>query len=138
VVEPEDNPNAFRSASAALAKSGTVTLELALAGVPTVAAYKLSFIEAIVYWAAVRLPSIILPNLILGKNAIPECLQWDCTPQNLANALRPLLADSPERQAQLKAFAQLDAVMMDGAAGTPSQRAADIVLGLAQHARPAD
>jgi lipid-A-disaccharide synthase len=138
VVEPEDKLKAFRSARAALAKSGTVTLELALAGVPTVAAYKLSFIEAIVYWAAVRLPSIILPNLILGKNAIPECLQWDCTPQNLANALRPLLADSPERQAQLKAFAQLDAVMMDGAAGTPSQRAADIVLGLAQHARPAD
>ncbi len=135
VVDPADKLAAFRSARAALAKSGTVTLELALAGVPTVAAYKVSIIEEIVARIAIHLHSAILPNLILGENAIPEFLQRACTPQNLANALRPLLADSPERNAQLAAFSRLDAVM-ENAGVSPSQRAADIVLELARHARP--
>ena len=131
VVEPDDKLKAFRSARAALAKSGTVTLELALAGVPTVAAYKVSLIEEIAARVLISVPSMILPNLILGENAIPEFLQRACVPQNLANALMPLLADGPERRAQLEAFARLDAVM--GTAGAaPSERAAEIVMGLTE------
>ena len=121
VVEPNDKLAAFRAARAALAKSGTVTLELALAGVPMVAAYQVSLIEEIVARIAITVPSAILPNLILGENAIPECLQWDCTPQNLATALRPLLVDGPERRAQLKAFARLDADHGKHRTATPSQ-----------------
>ena len=92
VVEPAEKWAAFRSARAALAASGTVTLELALAGVPTVAAYRVSLIEEII--AAARpatseLPSVILANLVIGENVVPELLQRDCTPERLADALVP-------------------------------------------------
>ena len=66
VVEAEDKQAAFRVARAALAKSGTVTLELAVAGVPMVTAYKVSAIEAIMIRRLVQAPSAILANLVLG------------------------------------------------------------------------
>jgi lipid-A-disaccharide synthase len=130
IVDLEDKQAAFRVARAALAKSGTVTLELALAGVPMVAAYKVSLIEEMVARIAIQVPSAILPNLILEENVVPEFLQRDCTPQKLSAALAPLLSDSPQRRAQIEAFGRLDAVM-GGEAASPSGRAADIVLRLA-------
>jgi lipid-A-disaccharide synthase len=135
IVDLEDKQAAFRVARAALAKSGTVTLELALAGVPMVAAYKVSLIEEMVARIAIQVPSAILPNLILEENVVPEFLQRDCTPQKLSAALAPLLSDSPQRRAQIDAFGRLDAVM-GGEAASPSGRAADIVLRLAGR-RPA-
>jgi lipid-A-disaccharide synthase len=143
VVEIKDKQAALRVARAALAKSGTVTLELALAGVPMVTAYKLSWLEEIVARLAIHVPSAILPNLILEENVVPEFLQRDCTPQNLANALAPLMAESPQRRRQIDAFTRLDAIMRleaikgleaikNGEAESPSRRAADIVLGLAK------
>jgi lipid-A-disaccharide synthase len=137
VVGAEDKQAAFRVARAALAKSGTVTLELALAGIPMATAYKVSLLEEIVARLAIQVPSAILPNLILEENVVPELLQRRCTPQNLADALVPLLAQSPQRQRQLDAFMRLDALMgLDAAAPggpqAPSQRAAELVLGLAQ------
>jgi lipid-A-disaccharide synthase len=145
VVESKDKQAAFRVARAALAKSGTVTLELALAGIPMVTAYKVSWLEEIVARLAIQVPSAILPNLILEENVVPEFLQRQCTPQNLANALAPLLAQSPQRQRQIEGFTRLDAVMSldaqkmpdavrDGGPPSPSRRAADLVLGLAQAA----
>jgi lipid-A-disaccharide synthase len=131
VVDPPDKQAAFRVARAALAKSGTVTLELALAGVPMVTAYKVSLIEEVVARIAIQVSSAILPNLILEENVVPEFLQRDCTPQKLAAALVPLMSDSPERRRQIEAFGRLDAVMGAGGALSPSSRAADIVLGLA-------
>ena len=142
VVETQDKQAAFRVARAALAKSGTVTLELALAGVPMVAAYQVSLLEEIVARFAIQVPSAILPNLILGENVVPEFLQRDCTPQNLADAMMPLMRDSPQRRAQLAAFARLEKVMRadgthpdargEGEAQSPSARAADLVLALAE------
>jgi lipid-A-disaccharide synthase len=137
VVDLKDKLAAFRVARAALAKSGTVTLELALAGVPMVAAYKVSWIEEVVARLAIRVPSMILPNLIVAENVVPEFLQRDCTPRKLGAALVPLLAESPQRRAQIDAFKRLDAVMRLNATNTggsqsPSSRAADIVLGLAK------
>jgi lipid-A-disaccharide synthase len=129
VVEPDDKHAAFRVARAALVKSGTVTLELALAGVPMVAAYKVSLMEELVARAAINVPSVILANLVLGENIVPEFLQRDCTPQNLAQALAPLLGETPERRRQTEAFSRLDRIMQIGEAA-PSRRAADIVLGL--------
>lgn len=125
VLGEEAKLAAFRKAHVALAASGTVTLELALAGIPMVVAYKVSKLEEQVkHFIAV--PSIVLPNLILGENAIPERIQWDCTPDKLAAALVPLLGQMPERQAQLHAFARLDELMSTGDE-SPSARAARIV-----------
>jgi lipid-A-disaccharide synthase len=131
LAEPAEHRAAFRIARAALAKSGTVTLELALAGVPMIAAYKVSLIEEAIARLAVDVPSVILANLALGQNVVPEILQRQCTAAALADALQPLLHDSPERQRQLEAFARLDAIMEIGQAA-PSQRAAAIVLRYAK------
>jgi lipid-A-disaccharide synthase len=131
VVDPLEKRAAMRSARAALAKSGTTTLELAVAGVPMVAAYKTSVLEAEVARVLVRVPSFILANLVIGENVVPELMQEDCTPQSLADALAPLLGDTPERRRQVEAFARLDAIMEIGSR-TPAARAAEIVLGLAR------
>jgi lipid-A-disaccharide synthase len=127
VTEQADKLAAFRIARAALAKSGTVTLELALSGVPMATAYKGSAFDA---WLARRLidvPSIILANLVIGENIVPEFLQEECTAERLTEALIPLIEDSPERRRQIDAFARLDEIMQIGAAA-PASRAADIVL----------
>ncbi|WP_156180093.1 lipid-A-disaccharide synthase [Bradyrhizobium sp. LTSPM299] len=118
---------AFRRARAALAKSGTVTLELALSGIPMVTAYRVGAAEAFILRRAIRVSSVILANLVIGDEIIPEFLQEDCTPANLAQALGEVLADSPGRLRQLVAFATLDAKMSTGDQ-PPSVRAADIVL----------
>lgn len=118
---------AFRTARAALAKSGTVTLELALSGVPMATAYRVSAWEAFIARRVIRVPSVILANLVLGENVVPEFLQEQCTAALLAPALRDLLQDDAMRERQLAAFARLDAIMSTGER-TPSQRAADAVI----------
>jgi lipid-A-disaccharide synthase len=127
VIGEQEKRAAFRIAHAAFVKSGTATLELALAGVPMVAAYKAGSIEAWIIRRAIRSTSVILANLVIGENVVPEFIQQDCTPQKLAPALRDILSDSPLRRRQIDAFAGLDAIMSTGDQ-SPSARAADIVL----------
>jgi lipid-A-disaccharide synthase len=131
LVEPADKQAAFRSARAALAKSGTVTLELALAQVPTVAAYRISAWEAPIYRRLVRVSSVILANLVIGENVVPELLQQEFTPDLIAASLIPLIADTPQRQRQLAGFARLDAVM-DLSGEPPSLKAARAVLAVVE------
>jgi len=134
VVEPAEKWAAFRSARAALAASGTVTLELALSSVPTVAAYRLHPVEAVIarlIRIQSRLPSVILANLVLGENAVPEFIQEECTPDRLTGALLPLLSGTPERARQIEAFGRLDQIMGIGSAA-PSAKAAAIVLEVAR------
>ena len=119
---------AFRRARAALAASGTVTLELALAQVPMVVGYRVSRIEALARFLVVA-SSIVLPNLILGENAIPELVQEDCTPQALSDALTPLVIGGEQRDAQTLALSRLDDLMLLPDGDTPSARAARAVLG---------
>ena len=79
-----------------------MTLELALAGVPMVGAYKVSLIEEQLKYL-IKVPSILLPNLILGERAIPEKLQKDCAPAALGAALAEIVRDGPARSGQLEA-----------------------------------
>ena len=136
VSDAAEKDAAFRVARAALAKSGTGTLELAVAGVPTVAAYQVPLIEELVARLLVQVPSFILANLVLGERVVPEFVQRDCTPERLAEALLALLRDGPERQAQLAAFARLDTVMEIGTA-SPAERAANAVLDMVERRRGA-
>jgi len=123
VVGEAEKLAAFRGARAALAKSGTGTLELALAGVPMVGAYKVARRDAwLKYFVSVS--TILLPNLILGERAIPELLQRDCSPAALAGALAPLMGDGPERAAQVEALARLDGLMRLPDGEQPSGKAA--------------
>jgi lipid-A-disaccharide synthase len=117
---------AFHRARAALAASGTVSLELALARVPTVVAYRVDRLAWSLRWL-VTVPSVVLPNLILGRNAVPEFIQGRCTPENLAAALLPLLDDTAQRREQLAAFKEV-AARIDIGGQAPSERAAREVL----------
>ncbi len=136
VVGEQEKRAVFRTARAALAKSGTVTLELALSGVPMVTAYRVGGAEAAILSRAIRVQSVILANLVMGENIVPEFLQKDCTAENLARALRPLLSDTPERKRQMDGFAKIDAIMSTGNTA-PSVRAADIVLATMRKGRHA-
>jgi len=104
-----------------------VTLELALAGVPLVGAYKVGIVEEQLKYL-IKVPSILLPNLILAERAIPEKLQRDCTPSTLAAELAPLMRDGPARAAQIEALARLDTAMRLPDGGAPSAHAARAVL----------
>jgi lipid-A-disaccharide synthase len=134
VVGEREKRAAFRIARAALAKSGTVTLELALAGVPMVTAYRTGAVEAWIVLKAINVKSVILANLVVGENVVPEFLQQDCTPEKLAPALREVLDDSALRRRQVEAFAGIDRIMTTGDQ-PPSVRAADIVLATLRKAR---
>ena len=134
VVGEQEKRAAFRIARAALAKSGTVTLELALAGVPMVTAYRTGAVEAWIVLRAINVKSVILANLVVGENVVPEFLQQDCTPEKLAPALREVLDDFPLRRRQVEAFAGIDNIMSTGNQ-PPGVRAADIVLATLRKAR---
>jgi lipid-A-disaccharide synthase len=130
VTDAGEKNAAFCNARAALTKSGTSTLELAIAGVPMVAAYKVPLIEELAGRLLIKVESVILANLVLGENVVPEFLQRACTPERLFGALLPLFSDTPERRRQVEAFGQLDRIMEIGKAA-PSDRAARVVLDCA-------
>jgi lipid-A-disaccharide synthase len=134
VIGEQEKRAAFRIAHAALAKSGTVTLELALSGVPMVTAYRTGAVEAAILRRVIKVNSVILANLVIGENVIPEFLQQDCTPEKLSVALREVLGDSALRRKQIEAFAKIDQIMSTGNQ-PPSARAADIVLATMRKAR---
>jgi lipid-A-disaccharide synthase len=136
VVGEQEKRAAFRIASAALAKSGTVTLELALAGVPMVTAYRTGALEAWILLRAINVKSVILANLVVGENVVPEFIQQDCTSEKLVPALREILGDSPSRRQQVEVFARIDAIMSTGNQ-PPNVRAADIVLATLRKSRRA-
>jgi lipid-A-disaccharide synthase len=127
VVGEHDKRAAFRVARAALAKSGTVTLELAIAGVPMITAYRAGSVEIWIARRVVRPGTVILANLVIGADVVPEFIQEDCIAEKLARAVRDVIADTPLRQRQLAGFARIDAIMSTGGAA-PSDRAAEIVL----------
>ena len=123
LISEADKFAAYRTARAALVASGTATLEVALAGVPLIGAYKVSRLEEPVKHF-ISVSSILLPNLILEERVIPEFLQRDCAPGPLALAMAGLLTDGPEREAQLQALARLDAKMRLPGDEAPSRAAA--------------
>jgi lipid-A-disaccharide synthase len=135
VTGNDDKFAAFRLARAALAASGTVTLELAAAGTPMVVAYRVESWAVPVLRRMITATTAVLPNHVLGENAFPEFLQGNCTPANLAEALVALLKDGPARQGQLSALAKIPE-KLSAEGGSPSAVGADILLQLARHGRP--
>jgi lipid-A-disaccharide synthase len=119
---------AMRLATAALAASGTVTLELALAALPMVVAYKVDALTAAIVRKLVTTDTAVLANLVLGsERPFPQFIQQDCTPEKLSAAVAELLADTPARRVQLDALSRIPS-RLELASGTPSEAAADAVL----------
>ena len=136
---------AFVRADAALAASGTVTLELAFAGVPMVAAYRLDALGRLIKRfldvpAPLRelLPvrSALLPNLVVGEKVVPEFIDEDCRPDALADALVAVLRDGPARTAQLTAFERFEMRMRQGLPDEIGDAAAAAVHDLLADRRP--
>ena len=134
ITDEADKFRAFKLARATLAASGTVTLELALAGSPMVVGYKVERAAAVVLRRMIHAQSIVLANLVLGDNAFPEFIQDACTAPNLASAIEALLDDTPARAAQLAALARIPERLATGAV-SPSALAAEIVLRYAERGR---
>ncbi len=122
----EDKFRAFRLADAALAASGTVTLELGLAGTPMVVGYKVDAVAASLRFL-LNVPSIVMANLVLQENAFPEFIQEQCHPDKLSAALAPLFADTEERARQREAVARVRSTLR-ASGDEPSARAAEITL----------
>lgn len=129
IQEDVDKFRAFKLARAALAASGTATLELALAGCPMIVSYRVDRL-ALVFRDLVKPPHFALANLVLGERAFPELMQESCVPEQLAPALEALLADTPERQAQLAALARIPPAITTGT--SPAIAAAMRVLAHAE------
>jgi lipid-A-disaccharide synthase len=108
-----------------------VTSELALARTPMVVGYRLGWLTYALARPFVHVPYIVLANLVLQRQAIPEFVQQDCTPAALARALKPLFQDTAARAQQLSDLeAAVTAFGLGGEA--PSIRAARAVLAIAQ------
>lgn len=120
---------AFRNARAALATSGTVTLELALSQIPTVASYRAAAWEVAIARRLVKLPSVILPNLIIGRNIVPEFIQDEATPEALSRHLLGGLTEGADRQSQLEGFAEVEAIMRS-AGPSPAADAVEAALAV--------
>ncbi len=99
LVEAE---SVLRSARAAITKSGTITLQLALAGVPMVVGYRVNSLTYAIARRLVSVDHIALVNLVAGRGVVPEFIQDEVTPAAVARAALPLLGvDSPERRRQI-------------------------------------
>jgi lipid-A-disaccharide synthase len=130
VTNPEERFDAFAACDAAMTKSGTVTLELALAQVPMVVAYRVSPATAfLVRRMGVSVEHAALVNLLVGHGLVPELIQEDCTPQKLATAMDELFASEEARRAQREGFRQVIEIM-GKATPPPSAHAAKVVLDI--------
>jgi lipid-A-disaccharide synthase len=126
---------AFDAADAAIAKSGTVTSELALSRTPMVVGYRAGWLTYALARPLMNVDFITIVNLVLKREAIPELTQIDCAPKPIAAALRPYLdKNSPERAAQLEAIEEALSALGESAE-TPSIRAARVVMELASRPR---
>ncbi|MFT3808786.1 MAG: lipid-A-disaccharide synthase [Micropepsaceae bacterium] len=127
---PDERFAAFDLADAALAASGTVTTELAIAGVPMVVAYKVGAVTAAIWRRLVKVAHVTIANLVIGRRAIPEFIQEQATPAALAAAVVPLLTNADAIAAQKAALSE--AVDKLGTKGSgPSRLAAEAVLKVA-------
>lgn len=121
--------DAFAASQAALAASGTVALELALAKLPMVIAYRLSPLTAMIARRLIKLKFVCLINILLDRAVVPELLLENCRPDKLAPALIPLLDSEKARAEQLSGAA--DALYRLGLGGdSPSLKAAREVLSM--------
>jgi len=132
VTDVEEKHDAYAAAGAALTKSGTSTLELALAGVPMAVTYRVNPITAAMARRLIQVPHVAMVNLLAGRQVVPELLQQDCTPAKLCETVRTLLTDEPAGTAQRAAFAGIMASLR-AHDGLPADAAARAVLDVLDH-----
>jgi lipid-A-disaccharide synthase len=134
VISADEKHDAYAAAAtpgrgAALTKSGTSTLELALAGVPMAVTYRVNPITAALARRLIRVPHVAMVNLLAGRQIVPELLQGDCAPDKLRAVVRALLTDAREAAAQRAAFGDV-VTSLRAPEGLPADAAAEAVLAV--------
>ena len=127
VTDPASRYDAFAASVAALTKSGTSTLELAMANLPMVVTYRVHPLTAAIAQRLVTVDYAAIVNLLAQRRLVPELIQQRCTPDQLVAALEPLLA-GPAGPAQQAGFTDIIAMLTPNAGGAPSMAAAQAVL----------
>jgi lipid-A-disaccharide synthase len=119
--------DALKEADLAITKSGTITQECALFGVPAVVFYRTSWPTYFAARMLVQVPFVAMPNLLAGRAIYPELLQHDATPEQIANTALALLEDRTGLAAtRLELLSLMDPLRKRGS----SQRAARAILRL--------
>lgn len=129
----DEKHDAFAASAAGLTKSGTSTLELALAGVPMLVTYRVNPMSAVIAHYLVKVKYASLLNLLVDREVVPELIQRGCNPDRLAAELTPLLMDPAAAAAQRAAFREPLAMLAPPGGGSPSESAAAAVLDLLPH-----
>jgi lipid-A-disaccharide synthase len=129
VETTEDKYDAFAASAVALTKSGTSTLELALAGLPMLVTYRANPITAVIIRRLAKVKYASLLNLLADREIVPELLQQDANPERLAAVLNNLLTDPAAAEAQRKSF-HAPLAALHPPHGLPSEAAAEAVLEL--------
>ncbi len=132
IVGDAEKKGAFAACNLALAKSGTVALETALAYLPTVTAYRVHPLSAWIVRRMIRVPYVNLVNILLERAVIPECIQQDCDVETISPYLLQLAKDDMARQAQLAAFEQVGDMLGASDSQSPTDKAAHIILSYAR------
>ncbi len=133
IVDPALKPQAMRASKVALAASGTVGLELAIASVPHIVAYRLSRIS---WWLArllVSTPYVHLANIVLKRSVVPEYLQDQCNPDQLAREITHMLAFTGTRTDQKNQFSELVRTLGADDPALPADKAAEFILNIISH-----
>jgi len=135
VVEGDaDKYGAFAASRAAMAASGTVAVELALARLPHLVAYRVNPLTAFIVGLVVRVRFANIVNLVLDRQVVPEFIQDRCRPDALAAEIERLMLDDGARSLQISAFAEA-AGRLGAGAEAPSRKAARVVLEVIDKAR---
>ena len=127
ITDTDEKHDAYAAAAAALTKSGTSTLELALAGVPMAVTYRVNRVTAVLARRLIRVPHVAMVNLLAGHEIVPELLQERCAPEPLARTLLALVDEGGARQRA--AFGGIMETLR-GPGGPPSDAAAVEILEL--------
>ncbi|EUK18582.1 lipid-A-disaccharide synthase [Commensalibacter papalotli (ex Servin-Garciduenas et al. 2014)] len=130
IHDQQDKYNAYAAANAALTKSGTTTLELALAKVPMIVTYRVNPITAMIARRMIKVPYVCMLNLLANKEVVPELLQEDCNPAHLTATLLGLLTDPQKAKAQQDAFTEIMHQLSGPNNELPSRVAAKEILGM--------
>jgi lipid-A-disaccharide synthase len=129
VTDIGEKHDAYAAAAGALTKSGTSTLELALAGVPMAVTYRVNPITAMIARRLLLVRHVAMVNLLAGREVVPELLQGDCNPERLAAVVTTLLTDTAVSSAQREAFGKIVATLKIPEC-SPSESAAETVLAV--------
>jgi lipid-A-disaccharide synthase len=129
VADTEGKHDAFAASDAALTKSGTSTLELALANVPMLVTYRINPISHQIVKRVVKVKYASIVNLLLDRQVVPELLQYESRPDRLAAELHRLLTDPDAAAAQRQGFAEA-LTLLRPSVGLPSESAAEAVLSM--------